>query len=103
MIEDCNSRKRGQTGQMRSLERKGSVYKTFHFSYSKYFNAERCDGCQVEDWPDWVHTLSCSSHLLTTFNSSVNFFIYFIKYKQRKNNNQSLTSVDMEILTTTLV
>ena len=58
---------------------------------------------QVEDWPEWVQTVSCLSHLLTTFNSSVNFFIYFIKYKQRKHNNQSLTSVDLEILTTTLV
>jgi len=60
---------------------------------------------KVDDWPDWVQLISCLSHLLTTFNSSVNFFIYLIKYKQRKHNNQSVTSVDMEniTVTTTLV
>lgn len=27
-------------------------------------------------WPGWVHSTSQVSHLLTVFNSSINFYIY---------------------------
>ena len=30
-------------------------------------------------WPPWVEYVTCLSHLLTTFNSSVNFYIYMFK------------------------
>jgi len=35
-------------------------------------------------WPIWVEYITCLSHLLTTLNSSVNFYIYLFKYFQRK-------------------
>lgn len=31
-------------------------------------------------WPSWVEIFSNFSHLLTVFNSSVNFYIYFAKH-----------------------
>jgi hypothetical protein len=31
-------------------------------------------------WPEWLETLTNLSHFLTTFNSSVAFFIYFAKH-----------------------
>ncbi|XP_040579725.1 FMRFamide receptor [Lepeophtheirus salmonis] len=31
-------------------------------------------------WPHWIETITNVSHLLTTFNSSVNFYIYFAKH-----------------------
>ena len=31
-------------------------------------------------WPSWIETVTHFSHLLTTFNSSVNFYIYFAKH-----------------------
>ena len=30
-------------------------------------------------WPGWVHSISQVSHLLTVFNSSINFYIYLAK------------------------
>ena len=30
-------------------------------------------------WPPWVEYVTCLSHALTTFNSSVNFYIYIFK------------------------
>ena len=33
-------------------------------------------------WPPWIETLTNISHLLTVFNSSVNFYIYFAKHYQ---------------------
>ena len=32
-------------------------------------------------WPTWVKNVTCISHLSITVNSSVNFFIYYIKRK----------------------
>jgi hypothetical protein len=31
-------------------------------------------------WPTWIETLTNISHLLTAFNSSVNFYIYLAKH-----------------------
>jgi len=44
---------------------------------------------QVEDgkgvaWPPWIEYVTCSSHLLTTLNSSVNFYIYLFKHMRRR-------------------
>lgn len=35
-------------------------------------------------WPDWVSSVTEISHLLTVFNSSVNFYIYQAKHYTRK-------------------
>ena len=32
-----------------------------------------------ESWPIWVKQVTCLSHLALAFNSSTNFFIYYIK------------------------
>lgn len=32
-------------------------------------------------WPNWVRQCMCISHLCLAFNSSVNFYIYYIKRK----------------------
>ena len=34
----------------------------------------------ILDWPPWLNYVTCISHLLTTLNSSVNFYIYFLKH-----------------------
>ena len=34
---------------------------------------------EYEYWPHWVQQVTCVSHLAIAFNSSVNFFIYYIK------------------------
>ena len=34
----------------------------------------------LAQWPDWVEIFTNVSHLATTFNSSVNFYIYFAKH-----------------------
>jgi len=36
------------------------------------------------EWPDWVSSVTQISHLLTVFNSSVNFYIYQAKHYTRK-------------------
>ena len=36
---------------------------------------------QVAIWPIWVEYLTHTSHLLTTFSCSANFYIYLIKVK----------------------
>ena len=46
-------------------------------------------------WPGWVTYVACLSHLLIIINSSVNFFIYFIKYQQRKSSARG-SSLEME-------
>jgi len=35
-------------------------------------------------WPAWLSYVTCISHLLTTFNCSVNFYIYSIKHSKRE-------------------
>jgi len=32
------------------------------------------------DWPEWIELVTHISHLMTVFNSSVNFYIYFAKH-----------------------
>jgi len=39
-------------------------------------------------WPAWVEYVTCLSHLLTTFNSSVNFYIYMFKHFKRRDTRQ---------------
>ena len=34
-----------------------------------------------EHWPIWLQHVTCISHLMLAFNSSVNFFIYYMKRK----------------------
>ena len=34
-----------------------------------------------EHWPIWLQQVTCISHLMLAFNSSVNFFIYYMKRK----------------------
>ena len=48
-------------------------------------------------WPGWVTYVACLSHLLIIINSSVNFFIYFIKYQQRKSSARG-SSLEMETM-----
>ena len=36
---------------------------------------------EEEYWPNWVRQVMCISHLCLAFNSSVNFYIYYIKRK----------------------
>ena len=37
-----------------------------------------------EHWPIWLQHVTCISHLMLAFNSSVNFFIYYMKRKTLK-------------------
>ena len=39
----------------------------------------RDEGVDLE-WPYWIELVSNISHLMTVFNSSVNFYIYFAKH-----------------------
>ena len=34
-----------------------------------------------DHWPIWLQQVTCISHLMLAFNSSVNFFIYYMKRK----------------------
>ena len=36
---------------------------------------------ELEYWPAWIEKITCISHLSIAFNSSVNFFIYYMKRK----------------------
>jgi len=55
-------------------------------------------------WPVWVEYVTCISHALTTFNSSVNFYIYMFKHCQRKRSGRtSLYSRDSKELQMTTV
>jgi len=55
-------------------------------------------------WPVWVEYVTCTSHALTTFNSSVNFYIYMFKHCQRKRSGRtSLYSRDSKELQMTTV
>lgn len=49
---------------------------------------------KVHTWPKWINFVSSASHLLIVFNSSVNFFIYFAKYRQRKLNTAGSIEMD---------
>ena len=42
----------------------------------------QCLQSQLE-WPSWLSYVTCTSHLLTTFNCSVNFYIYFLKHRRQ--------------------
>ena len=56
---------------------------------------------QVTAWPNWVSYSISLSHLLITLNCSVNFFIYFIKHRQRKNScniSQGSTVMEMDTM-----
>ena len=46
-------------------------------------------------WPGWLSYVTCTSHLLTTFNCSVNFYIYFLKH----NNGRSSSCTNLELPT----
>lgn len=53
-------------------------------------------------WPSWLSYVTCTSHLLTTFNCSVNFYIYFLKYRKRRQNSSSSGNyVDLPTMWTT--
>jgi len=43
-------------------------------------------------WPGWLNYITCISHLLTTFNSSVNFYIYSFKHKGRRGSEEFVTA-----------
>ena len=36
---------------------------------------------ELDYWPNWVQRVMCISHLCLAFNSSVNFYIYYVKRK----------------------
>ena len=55
---------------------------------------------QVHKWPTWVNFIASASHLLIVFNSSVNFFIYFAKHRQRKLNTAGSIEMDTMVHTT---
>ena len=44
-----------------------------------------------EHWPIWLQQVTCISHLMLAFNSSVNFFIYYMK-RQTLNIGMNLVS-----------
>ena len=56
-----------------SWSRDPGNYATFHLQV----DLRSSDGIT---WPDWIEVLTNVSHLMTTFNSSVNFYIYFAKH-----------------------
>ncbi len=45
-----------------------------------FFNDLQHDAGRPIVWPEWVEILTNVSHLMTTFNSSVNFYIYLAKH-----------------------
>ena len=47
----------------------------------------------LEYWPYWIRQVMCISHLCLAFNSSVNFYIYFIKRKALNSGNIPKLSV----------
>ena len=53
-------------------------------------------------WPPWIETLTNVSHLLTVFNSSVNFYIYFAKHYQSILGRQSSTQNEETVRLTNL-
>ena len=44
-------------------------------------------------WPNWIRRVMCISHLCLAFNSSVNFYIYFIKRKTMNSGNPNKLSI----------
>ena len=56
-------------------------YLTKHYGISLiiYFQVGRAEGEQLH-WPPWIELVTHISHLMTVFNSSVNFYIYFAKH-----------------------
>jgi len=50
-------------------------------------------------WPNWIRRVMCISHLCLAFNSSVNFYIYFIKRKAL-NSGSRLQELMMTTITT---
>ena len=53
---------------------------------------------KVQKWPEWINFIASASHLLIVFNSSVNFFIYLAKYRQRKLDTAGSTEMDTMVL-----
>ena len=49
------------------------------FLLTFYFQVGRDEGAQLH-WPPWIELVTHISHLMTVFNSSVNFYIYFAKH-----------------------
>ena len=46
---------------------------------TSYFSFFQVDTGKIV-WPSWIEITTQFSHLLTVFNSSVNFYIYFAKH-----------------------
>ena len=42
---------------------------------------DESDEPELGYWPNWVQRVMCISHLCLAFNSSVNFYIYYVKRK----------------------
>ena len=60
---------------------------------SKVYSMEE-EGAPGQDfWPNWIRRVMCISHLCLAFNSSVNFYIYFIKRKALNSGNLNMLSV----------
>ena len=48
------------------------------------------EGASGQDyWPNWIRRVLCISHLCLAFNSSVNFYIYYIKRKTLNSGNST--------------
>ena len=46
-------------------------------------------------WPNWIRQVICISHLCLAFNSSVNFYIYYIKRKTLNSGNTTILSMSV--------
>ena len=46
---------------------------------------------ELNNWPPWVKKVTNVSHLLLALNSSVNFYIYFMKRQALNSGNQDFT------------
>ena len=52
------------------------------------------EGASGQDyWPNWIRRVMCISHLCLAFNSSVNFYIYYIKRKTLNSGNPTKISL----------
>jgi len=48
---------------------------------------------EAYSWPKWVEYMTNLSHLTTTLNSSVNFYIYMMKHRNRNSNTTSRAQI----------
>ena len=60
----------------------------------KLIEGEEDESSESDYWPTWVKNVTCISHLSITVNSSVNFFIYYIKRKALNSGKKHVSRFD---------